>query len=105
MKFEFMIKKHDDSTFAPMIKMILRQHNLHFRVFVIITNNVFNNNILFEFLIKNLLIIFEHTNFTSKFENKNELKMIHVFCLTHVLQLLLQAFLSNVRVNSINNEL
>ncbi len=76
---------------------------------ILITDNVSNNTTFFYCLMKNISnitkcvnIIFENDDEDSK---NNEIDLIHVFCLTHVLQLTLQTFLNFVRINSINDEL
>ena len=104
MNFEFMHDNHTDVHLARVLKNVIRQHNLQNRVIALTTNNVFNNNILFFDLIRNLMITLENVNIFTNTKNDKH-SIIHVSCLVHILQLTLQIFLNNVRVNSINDEL
>ncbi len=49
-------------------------------------------------------IISENDEDDSK-NDETKFNLVHVLCLTHVLQFALQAFLDSVRVNSINEQL
>jgi hypothetical protein len=88
---------------------MLKKHKIIDRILIVIINNVSNNTTFFYCSMKNISnitqcvdIIFENDDENSE---NNEIDLIHVFCLTHVLQLTLQTFLDFVQINSINNEL
>ena len=80
------------------------QHNLQHRLNVIIFDNVLNNGTLFFELIKNMIITSDYVNVTNNEMNVKKSKITHVSCLTYMLQLTLQTFLKNVRINFINDE-
>jgi hypothetical protein len=104
-----MKKKHIEKNLFKMIENVLKKHKIIDRILTVITDNASNNTTFFYCLVKNISnitkcvdIIFENDDEDSE---NNEIDLIHVFCLTHVLQLILQTFLDFVRVNSINDEL
>ncbi len=92
-----------------MIENVLKKQKIIDRILIIIIDNASNNTTFFYCLVKNISnitkcvdIIFENDDEDSK---NNEIDLIHVSCLTYVLQLTLQTFLDFVRINSINDEL
>jgi hypothetical protein len=94
-----------------MIENVLNKHKIIYRILIIIINNAINNTTFFYCLMKDISNIAKCVDITSK-NNENEsqndetkFNFVYVFCLTHVLQLTLQAFLNFVRVNLINNQL
>ena len=99
-----MKNNHTNINCAKMINIFFRQHNLQHRLNVMIFDNVSNNDTLFFELIKNMIITSDDVNVTNDETNVKESKITHVSCLTHVLQLTLQIFLKNVRINFINDE-
>ena len=95
------------------MRELLQKHNIENRFNVVITNNANNNKIFFENLIKWLKNESKTVELThnvdldyeinlSRSDNEN---MQHIFCLTHVLQLILKALLNHVRIKFINDDL
>jgi hypothetical protein len=109
--FEYMKEKHTSENLTKVVEKILIKHNIQTHILTIITDNAFNNVTFFLELVKNLFTITSCVNVISnndENEKENDQKkknIVHVSCLTHVLQLALQVFLNFVRVNSINDEL
>jgi hypothetical protein len=108
-EFEYMKKKHIEENLFKMIENVLKKHKIIDRILTVIIDNASNNTTFFYCLMKNISnitkcvdIIFENDDEDSE---NNEIDLLHVSCLTHVLQLTLQTFLDFVRVNSINDEL
>jgi hypothetical protein len=107
-EFEFMNMRHTDETMTKVVKKMLEKHNIQNRILVCIIDNAFNNSSFFLKLLTNLIIVSECVNVISSDEVSNEQdqnKIVHVSCLTHVLQLALKIFLRSVRVKSTNDEL
>jgi hypothetical protein len=111
-EFKYMKKKHTEENLFSIIETILNKHKIINRILIIIIDNVSNNTIFFYYLIKSISNITKCVNVISKNDEEEKSKndetkinLVHVFCLTHVLQLALQAFLNFVRVNSINDQL
>jgi hypothetical protein len=106
-----MKKRHIEDNLFKMIKNVLNKHKIINCILIIIINSAINNTTFFYCLMKNISNITKCVDITSK-NNENEsqndeteFNLVHVSCLTHVLQLTLQAFLSFVRVNLINDQL
>ena len=104
MKFEFIKNNHTDINFTKIINNFFHQHNLQYRLNVMIFDNFLNNGTLFFELMKNMIIALNYVNVTNNETNVKKSKITHVSYLTHVLQLTLQIFLKNVRINFINDE-
>jgi hypothetical protein len=107
-----MKKRHTDENLAKVMKNILKKHKIEARILAIITDSAFNNITFFYCLMKSISSISDCVDVSSKNdekkktdENEKTLNVVHVPCLTHVLQLTLQTFLDFVRVNSINDQL
>ncbi len=110
-EFEYMKRRHFENNLFKMIENVLNKHKIIYRILIIIINNAINNTTFFYCLMKDISNIAKCVDITSK-NNENEsqndetkFNFVYVFCLTHVLQLTLQAFLNFVRVNLINNQL
>jgi hypothetical protein len=95
-----------------MIETVLKKHKIINRILIITIDSASNNTIFFYCLMKSISNITKCVNVTSKSDenersksDETEINLVHVSCLTHVLQLALQAFLNFVRVNSINDQL
>ncbi len=109
-EFEYMKEKHTEKNLFTMIETILEKYKIINRILIITIDNVFNNTIFFYCLMKSISNITKCVNVISKNDenekSKNEeteINLVHVFYLTHVLQLALQAFLNFVRIKSIND--
>jgi hypoxanthine-guanine phosphoribosyltransferase len=103
--FEYIKKKHINENVAKIMKNIFKKHKIETRIFVIIINNVFNNIIFFNYLMKSISSILNYVNVSSKNdetkktnENEKTFNVMRVFCLIHVFQLTLQIFLNFVKV-------
>ncbi len=106
-----MKKKHTEDNLFKVIENVLKKHKILNRILTITTDSAFNNTIFFYCLMKNISnitkcvdIISENDEDDSK-NDETKFNLVHVLCLTHVLQFALQAFLDSVRVNSINEQL
>ncbi len=90
--FEYMKKKHTNENLTKVVEKILIKHNIQARILTIIIDNAFNNVIFFFELVKNLFTITSCVNVTSNNDEKKEKddhekkNIMHVSCLTHVLQ-------------------
>jgi hypothetical protein len=107
-----MKEKHTEKNLFTMIETVLEKHKIINRILIITIDNAFNNTIFFYCLMKSISNITKCVNVTSKSDeneksknDETEINFVHVSCLTRVLQLALQAFLSFVRINSINDQL
>jgi hypothetical protein len=91
-----MKKKHIEKNLFKMIENALKKHKIINRILIVITDNVLNNTTFFYYLMKNISNITKCVNiiFENDDENlkNNEIDLIFVFCLIHVLQLTLQTF-------------
>jgi hypothetical protein len=102
-----MKKRHTDEDLTKMMKNILKKHKIEARILVIIIDSVFKNITFFYCLMKSISSISDCVDVSSKNdekkkktdENEKTLNVVHVSCLTHVLQLTLQTFLNFVRIN------
>ena len=99
-----MKNNHTNINFAKMMNNFFRQHNLQHRLNVMTSDNVSNNGTLFFELIKNMIIASDYVNVTNDKTNVKESRITHVSYLMHVLQLTLQIFLKNVRINFIDDK-
>jgi hypothetical protein len=107
-----MKERYTEKNLFTMIETVLEKHKIINRILIITIDSASNNTIFFYCLMKSISNITKCVDVTSKSdENKRsksdetEINLVHVSCLTHVLQLALQAFLNFVRVNSINDQL
>ncbi len=106
-----MKKKYTENNLFKMIENVLKKHKIINRILTIIIDSAFNNTIFFYCLMKNISNITKCVDIISKNDeddSKNDetkFNLVHVSCLTHVLQFALQAFLNFVRVNFINEQL
>lgn len=88
LNFEILHDSHTNDNFVVVVNKIFEQYQIENRLFAIITNNVNNNETMIE-IIQNCL---------------NNLRcIVHLFCLTHVIQLTIQKFLKILMFSS-NNE-
>ena len=105
MKFEYMNNNHTNINFAKIMNNFFRQHNFQHRMTTMIFDNVSNNGILFLKFIRNMFVSSNCVNITNKKAYLEKSKITHVLCLAHMLQLTLQIFLKNVRINFTNDKL
>ena len=106
-----MKNKYIDHVLAEIIKKLLEKYKIQDKILTVIINSAINNNTMFINILKHLKSNLKYSNLYYENKKKNcndekesKVRVVHVSCLTHVLQLTLKTLLNNVRINSTNNE-
>jgi hypothetical protein len=106
--FEVLYGKHTGQNMASAVYEVLKQYDIHNRLFAVTTDNAANNNTMSATLAT--MIGTEETKFGVQFPTLNNMtdfrlqhsvqwenNALHIPCLAHVLQLVVGSFLSGIK--------
>jgi hypothetical protein len=97
--FEHVTESHIDIKLAKVLNNVVVMHFLKSRILVITTNSAFNNTTMLEKLTRMI-----KTNRALTHLHLDVYDILRVFCLTHVIQLIVKKLLEHIRINLKNVE-
>ena len=103
LKFEYFEGKHSGTKLPRIVNPIFMKHDIDFRIFVLTIDNVGNNGTLYRHLI-DFLPDTQYINLFDIGETEFIQFLQHVFCMAHIIQLVLKELFGSIRVSPTNEE-